>query len=268
MLNNNPGTFTLLQIHHGDPPYNTTWGNNRWVFYGVGGYPTAWFDGVIERIGFPCPPGYGPAMNSRKVVPTDVTIELVGKEVGAQTYEVTATVCLEEEGAAKTMRIYMVQVLDHWPNPPSYSRHGFKQAVDPQDITLNPGECAQIVDTFTFDTTSWNNQADIKIICWAQEPFNSEPAEVHQAAQMDWPFPEPIICGCGDIDDSGGPVDLADFGLFALCYNETGPTVDCTQAYFDCSDLDGDGWVSLLDFGLFALWYGSTSSQSPPDCAP
>ena len=75
-------------------------------------------------------------------------------------------------------------------------------------------------------------------------------------------------CRCGDIDDSGGPVDLADFGLFALCYGSAAPTGSCTAAYFECSDLDGSGLVDLTDFGLFALWYGQTSSRYPPSCQP
>ena len=75
-------------------------------------------------------------------------------------------------------------------------------------------------------------------------------------------------CTCGDVDESGGPVDLADFGLFALCYGYSAPTGDCAAEYFYCSDLDGSGTVELYDFGLFALWYGQSSSQHPPGCQP
>ncbi|GAF97296.1 unnamed protein product [marine sediment metagenome] len=76
------------------------------------------------------------------------------------------------------------------------------------------------------------------------------------------------LCTCGDLDFSGGPVDLADFGLFALCYNVSGPSGDCTAEYFECSDMDGSGLVDLADFGLFALWYGQESTQTTPNCVP
>ena len=73
-------------------------------------------------------------------------------------------------------------------------------------------------------------------------------------------------CPCGEIDRSGGQVNLSDFGLFALCYGLGAPGGGCTADLFACSDLDGSGQVDLGDFGLFAVWYGQTSSQYPPDC--
>ena len=76
------------------------------------------------------------------------------------------------------------------------------------------------------------------------------------------------IYNCGDIDGSGGPVDLSDFGLFALCYGYSGPTGGCTAEYFVCSDMDASGCVDLQDFGLFALWYGQVPTRSVPDCEP
>ena len=78
----------------------------------------------------------------------------------------------------------------------------------------------------------------------------------------------PLDCTCGDVNKSGGTVDLQDFGLFALCYGYSGPTGGCTPEYFECSDLNGSGLVDLQDFGLFALWYGQTSPQYPPNCTP
>ena len=124
-----------------------------------------------------------------------MTIELFGEHVSGDTYEITAYVCVEPTGAAKTMRIYMVQVLDYWPASPTYHRNGFKQAATTQDITLAPGECLEVVRQFTFDGDSMGDQANIKIIAWAQEPQDTSPptdrAEVHQSCTMTWPFPPP-----------------------------------------------------------------------------
>ena len=73
-------------------------------------------------------------------------------------------------------------------------------------------------------------------------------------------------CLCGDVNGSGGPVDLYDAATFATCYGLTGPAMYCDQAEFLCSDLDGDGIVDLSDFSTLALWYGLESTQTVPDC--
>jgi hypothetical protein len=74
-------------------------------------------------------------------------------------------------------------------------------------------------------------------------------------------------CTCGDIDGSGGLVDLSDFATFALCFGLPAPNPpDCGQAAFGCSDLDADGSVNLNDFATFATWFGLQSTQAVPDC--
>jgi hypothetical protein len=75
-------------------------------------------------------------------------------------------------------------------------------------------------------------------------------------------------CSCGDVDGSGGPVDLGDFAAFALCYGLSSPTPDCDEARLWCADLDGSGTVNLSDFATFAAVYGLASTSSPPDCLP
>jgi hypothetical protein len=73
-------------------------------------------------------------------------------------------------------------------------------------------------------------------------------------------------CICGDIDGSGGPVDLNDFGAFALCYGASGPGPGCDEATFACSDLNASGQVNLSDFSTFAVLFGVTSTNEVPDC--
>jgi hypothetical protein len=127
------------------------------------------------------------------VLPTDVLIEATGDYISGTTYNVTATICMESGGTAKSMRIYMVQVLDYWPSSPNYHRNGLKQGATTQDIYLTPGQCQTVERQFTFDSTSWANQNNIKIIIWAQEPQStggpSDRAEVFQSHTMLWPFP-------------------------------------------------------------------------------
>jgi hypothetical protein len=71
---------------------------------------------------------------------------------------------------------------------------------------------------------------------------------------------------CGDIDGSGGSVDLNDFATLANCYGLGSPAGDCDATSLACSDMDGDGTVNLSDFSTFALVYGLTSPNLPPTC--
>jgi C1A family cysteine protease len=75
-------------------------------------------------------------------------------------------------------------------------------------------------------------------------------------------------CTCGDLNGSGGAVNLSDFAVFANCYALTGPTADCGETELLCCDLDGNGTVDLNDFATFASLYGQQLSASPPECMP
>jgi len=86
-----PSTFAFVQIHHGDS-WPTTWGNARWTFYGAGGYPTSYFDGVIERIGAQSYYTYQSDYLARHGVPTDVTIDMTGRQVSGPTFEIAANI--------------------------------------------------------------------------------------------------------------------------------------------------------------------------------
>jgi hypothetical protein len=74
-------------------------------------------------------------------------------------------------------------------------------------------------------------------------------------------------CVCGDIDHSGGFVNLSDFATFAICYGLFGAAPGCDIEAFTCSDLDGDGSVTLGDFATFATWYGLNPAKTVPDCS-
>jgi hypothetical protein len=73
-------------------------------------------------------------------------------------------------------------------------------------------------------------------------------------------------CACGDINHSGGLVDLNDFNTFAICFGSTAPTSACPQPEFDCSDLNQDTMIDLNDFNTFAIIFNTLPTQSPPNC--
>ncbi len=238
ILTTYPKTFAFVQYHHNDT-YQTAWSESRKLsFYpGFSGIPWAWFDGVTEATGaYDTVPQqynwYNSIYNARQAVPTDVSLSLTGDPVSGQTYSITATACLEAGGTAKTVRLYLVQVLDYWPTSISYSRNGFKQAATTADLALTPGECESVVRNFTFDAESWASQSNIRIIAWVQQPLSAGPAEVYQAHAMPWPFPAGADCNDNGVPDlveisEGTAPDCNDNNVPDECDIDDGTSEDC-----------------------------------------
>lgn len=198
-------SLAFVQYHVFFDGYTTPWGDARWTFYGGQYTPTTVFDGVDTVVGsvHDYDQQYGIYRTlhflPQRAVATDVTIDVSATPLGGQTYHVSAQVGIEAGGAAKTMRVYMVQVLDHWPPERPYHRNAFKQAAPTQDVTLSPGGSQIIESDFTFDADSWADPQNIKIVVWAQAPAGSAPASVYQAATRVWP----LISGPDDADGDG-----------------------------------------------------------------
>ncbi|MDY7109465.1 MAG: hypothetical protein SYC29_12590 [Planctomycetota bacterium] len=210
LIDTYPDTFAVIEYHY-DDSYDTPWGNSRKTFYNAiwVGLPMFIYDGLEDA--WPIDT-YEEKFLQRQAEPTDVDIQLSAVPVDEDTYEFTAELCLEPDGAARTVRLYMVQVLDHFPFGIQHEpRNGFKQAAGTEDVNLEPGVCAFVTRQFTFDADSMSHESDIKIIAWAQDPDSSGPAEVHQAAQIAWPFADP----CPWDFDGNGAVNTADL-LFLL----------------------------------------------------
>ncbi len=265
MQNEHPLDFTFLQIH-GDDGYRVPWGLIRESYYAVTGYSTTWFDGHFEMVGDDENEEQGYARflgwyNERKAVPTDVRIELggVATDPNAYSYAITARLKLDPDGVAKTVRLYLVHALDHYP---SYS-DGYRNCLrnptpDPMyvDVALTPG---QIVDAITwnitFDTISWNHQNNIRIIAWAQVPTDdghNGQGELWNAAMMSWPFASlPPLFLHGDMN-CDGDVDFFDIDPFVLALSDPAGYV---AIYPEChllnGDCNGDGALTFDDIDCF-----------------
>ena len=254
LLDNYPDSFALVHI----PVYQSDWAEARAVFYGQSITPTVWFDGRDERVG-----SYSSVSAQyidyrdnyflpRLAAATDISIALTGMEVSSGSYEITASICVEPTGGYRIVRLYMAQVIDHWPL--SSDRNGFKQAAATEDLWVAPGACEQVERTFIFDGDSLTRLSDVKIVVWAQKTVAdalTKPATVYQAAVMDWPFTPPELDG--DLDGDGA-VDLDDYDLFADCLSGPGVVtepVGCDPGVFAEADFEGDGDVDLSDFGIF-----------------
>jgi hypothetical protein len=201
LITNYP-SFVVVEYHVNDA-YAMPWGNARGAdFYDIWASGVPWFayDGLFDAWPFE---EYEIKLQQRLAVPTDVTLELSGVELAADTWEFTAEVCVEAGGAGKDMRIYMVQTLDKYPPEYSHSRNSFRQAASTEDVTVAAGTCVEVERTITFDALSMASPEDIVVTAWAQAPLDRFPAEVHQAAQIKWPFAEPALFADGF--ESGDP---------------------------------------------------------------
>ncbi len=70
---------------------------------------------------------------------------------------------------------------------------------------------------------------------------------------------------CGDLDGDHD-VDLADFGVFALCFELSAPDESCPAEVWSQADLNADGVVNRVDFSTFAVIYGTINIKAPPAC--
>jgi hypothetical protein len=242
-----------VQYHVGSDGYDTVYGNQRASFYGVSGIPDTWFDGDTEVLGGAAYTTFLNAYNNVADEPSYVTVELGGEQLSGQTYRITCRVSVDPDSPNnRNPRVHLVQVLDYWPAYPTYHRNGFKQAMmTPVEISLMPGESYTFTHDFTFDSTSWSNQEDIKIVAWAQKPLASKPAQVFNSATMTWPF-EPLVTNDPGDMNCDGELNTLDIEPFVMAL--TNPTA--YQFYYpDCdvnlADINDDGAVNTLDIEAF-----------------
>jgi hypothetical protein len=183
-----PDSIVAVMYHFNYGSYTHPYAAIRDNFYNVTYTPWMQIDGLQE--GWPLP--YRSKVLNRMAVPTDVTIDLSAVHVGDRTFDFTANVCLEAGGVDKTVRVYMLQLLDHYPPTRWYYRNAVQQHIDPDvDVALTAGNCELVTHQIVFDETlSWLNKWDTRVVVWAQEPLAFGPAEVYQAKQIDYPYIE------------------------------------------------------------------------------
>jgi hypothetical protein len=252
MLNNYPDTFIAVEIHT-TGQYTTQWGNQRITFYGVSGTPTAWFDGVDPLVGAYTDVNqqynwYRDEYLARLPVPTDVTVNVQAVKVSPTSCQVFAEIGIEPGGVGKRVRLHMIQVLDHWPTSPSYSRNTVKQGqIWGMFMTLEPGQTGVLSRRLTFDAESWANESNIRVVVWAQSTETSAPAEVYNAGYVSGPF----HWLTGDLN-CDGEVGFTDINPFVLAIGgEAGYYAVYPECNWYNADINHDGLVSFADINPF-----------------
>lgn len=220
LLDTHPETVTGLQYYSGV----CSFGDQRRSFYSVSSVPYYWFDGVLNRLGAAPGTSYASEYAQRVAAPTDVTIHIGAGPAGAQTIDVNVTVCIEEGGTAKEMRVYLGSALDNYPASSGDKRNCLRYGETLGTINLQPGQCHTFTTTITFDSISWAHQDDIRLIAWAQEPATSGAsgdAEVYQSAVEMWPFSALIVKVADSVPEFIDPHDDTNLTVQILNKGET-----------------------------------------------
>jgi hypothetical protein len=264
---NFPTNTAFYQIHLGSDLYKIPWGTPRFASYpNYQGLPDVRFDGIIQHYGA-TPSVYNeylPIFQTRAAVPSEVQIRYGAEPVSGPTYHFVAHIKLESGGTPRTVRFYMVRLLDHYPASGSYWRNCLMEAATTQDIALTPGQTVIVERTMTFDTVSWSHQSDLKMLCWVQSPEDSGAREVFQSAKIAWPFPPPpALWAHGDMN-CDAQVSFSDINPFVLALSS--PAAYATQ-YPQCDilngDINGDGLVGFADINPFVALLAGQQQVDP-----
>jgi hypothetical protein len=238
------GRLALLTLHVWDG-YEVPWGTARKFFYNpiFAGTPCFVHDGQYDA--WPIDT-YGTKFRIRANVPTPVTMTIYAGETTGDDCEVSVGACLETGAPPVDVRIYTVMAEDHYPvqDPDGtvYARNFFRAAAPTNDISLVPGQCAQVTNLITV-LSSWELN-NLQLVAWAQEPNNNWPADVHQAAIAPYPWdPAHPPCPWDCAEPYDGVVGVSDFLALLASWGGGGPC-----------DTDGDG-AGITDFlSMLAHW--------------
>ena len=180
MFDNNPQTFVPI-FYHLNGSANQQWGYTRAKFFALEYTPYLWLDGSNDA-GYT----YNSWVNDlgiQEIVPTDVTIDINAFRGGAD-LDVRATVCIEPGGVGKDLRIYVLQVLDHYGSAASwYYRNAFRQ-VATVDVNVAAGACVDIQKSMILKDVDMLQLQDLGVVVWAQEPLATAPADTFQTAYV------------------------------------------------------------------------------------
>jgi len=183
MFNNYNDTFVPVYYHFNGDGWQS-WVNTRRYFYVPSGttfyVPHLYMDGFDRGTSYT---QWASNYLARQPEPTDVTVD-VGSLLFGTSLDAAATVCVEAGGTGKDLRVYMVQVLDHYPYPTTYTyyRNCFRQ-VHVENRYVDAGACVELAHTFTVTTVDTAIPENIGVVVWAQQPFDAGPAEVYQAGR-------------------------------------------------------------------------------------
>lgn len=181
-LLDNGHAVAIVKNHNGDP-YANTYSNARNNYYGVSGFPTAYFDGLNPSVGGSATQSmysnYLPKVNARLGVPAKYTISANGSMNGND-ITVMVTVAKPEADTNTNVVLHSSITQSHipanWGNQTTVEN--VNRVMSPNQngtpINLGTGESTTVNLSFTLDS-SWNfNLTDLELVLWLQNVSTKE----------------------------------------------------------------------------------------------
>ncbi|MBA7621614.1 hypothetical protein ES703_28978 [subsurface metagenome] len=182
-----PGEVLVVEYHYGDAFSNAD-GGTRISFYGISGYPTAIFDGIVRHVGSNTVGLYEPTFLTRKSIepPLEITLEKTYNAAYFGEWTVTATIVNVSDGTVSGKAhftiteshipyIWQGQDILHW-----VERDMLPNAAG-QQITLEPGDTAVLERSFVINP-SWPSSTGTPVNCELGCFVQGDSREILQAA--------------------------------------------------------------------------------------
>ncbi len=211
-LHANGDPVAIIENHNGDP-YATTMSNARNSYYGITGYPTAWFDGRNAVVGgshtTSMYPQYISRVNSRMTVPTSFLLGITGSNDG-DNYTINVNIQKVADYQVENCVVHLALTeSDIQYNWQGQTEMNFVSRImvpnqNGTPITMATGETLDVPLSFTFNNT-WVKD-NCELIAWVQ---NNTTKEVMHCAKvmvndlslgMSVDFSADVTTGCGTTD--------------------------------------------------------------------
>ena len=232
----------IIKNHNGDT-YANTYSNARNSFYGITGYPTAFFDGLNPTVGgsntTSMYSNYLPKVTSRIAVPSHYSLSAVGSQNGNQ-YTAAVTVSKPEADTNTNVKLHAVLtesgIAQVWFNQTTVANVNRLMTPDQNGtlINLNTGETTTVNLNFT-PNAGWNI-ANCEVVFFLQNMTSKEILQgvkyslaalvgAYPISHQSFDFPDVFVSGSNTI-----PMTITNFAATTA----TG-TIAIDNPVFTCS---------------------------------
>jgi PKD repeat protein len=167
--------------NHNDDPFANQYSNARNSFYGVPGFPTAYFDGGNSVVGGSHTqsmyPSYWPKVQQRMNVPSPVTLDVWGSHTGL-TYNVTVTVTKVGPINGSNIKLHLCLTESHiiyaWQGMSEVNYVNRLMVPDQNGTTLNFDNNDVLEIPLTFNLQVGWNLNQLELVAFVQTNSNKE----------------------------------------------------------------------------------------------
>jgi PKD repeat protein len=184
----------IMENHNGDP-FANTYSNARNTYYNITGFPTAYFDGVLNYVGgshtTSMYSNYLPLYNQRIAIPSDFTVEIYGDNTGT-TYNILLVVT-KVNGSWGNLKVHLAltesEIVYAWQGMSELNFVNRLMVPDQNGTTVNftSATTAEVELTFTLES-AWNVN-HCELVAWVQ---NDPTKECLQGAKVELTELEPL----------------------------------------------------------------------------